>query len=342
MLRVIDNDHSDRNRILDKTWTSPFEVGYPLVVAGPYKSRSISRITGFKPALLRAWERRFGLLDPERTQGGHRLYSDDDLVLLLHIREALAAGRTIGELAQEGRSTLLASARADRPPGISPKTPISIPTTPPVLRPTGVRRRLVSAAVGIDPHAIRAALEDAFVQLDPDVVVHEILGPAARRIGELWEEGACSVAGEHLASAAIQDRLLQLIRRANLAAPLRAPEILFACFPDERHDLPGLIQAYAVARAGLQVTWLGATLPFPDLELAARVRRPAGLGLSVSIEAHWRAGRDELEDLLRALGDEVLVAVGGAGAPARDEDLEALGLVLQPTDLVGLVRARQR
>jgi len=76
-----------------------------------YKSRALTQLTGVSAELLRAWERRFGLLDPERTEGGHRLYTEDDLAVLGYIRSQLDAGRAIGGLAAEGRAALLAAAR---------------------------------------------------------------------------------------------------------------------------------------------------------------------------------------------------------------------------------------
>lgn len=72
---------------------------------------TISRLTGFKPELLRAWEHRHHLLAPARGAGGQRLYSDQDLALLHGVRALIAEGRSIGEIAALGRRQLLGLAR---------------------------------------------------------------------------------------------------------------------------------------------------------------------------------------------------------------------------------------
>ena len=79
---------------------------------GPYKIGTLSRLTGFSPLLLRAWERRFALLAPERGEGGQRLYTDDDLAVLRHVRALMDDGRSIGEIARSGRDALLATTAA--------------------------------------------------------------------------------------------------------------------------------------------------------------------------------------------------------------------------------------
>ncbi len=83
---------------------------------GPYKIGTLSRLTGFSPILLRAWERRFTLLVPERGEGGQRLYTDDDLAVLRRVRGLMDDGRSIGEIARAGRKALLHARRRPRPP----------------------------------------------------------------------------------------------------------------------------------------------------------------------------------------------------------------------------------
>lgn len=102
--------------------TRPRDRG-PCVEAGPFKMRTVSERTGISPALLRAWERRHGLLAPERTRGGHRLYSAEDLQLLARVKGLLDQGMSIGEVARLGRERLLAPA-----PESEPSSPVGIPS----------------------------------------------------------------------------------------------------------------------------------------------------------------------------------------------------------------------
>lgn len=112
-------------------------------MSGRYKMGTISELTGFKPELLRAWERRYKLLEPVRTEGGHRLYTDDDLLVLRHVRQAVDAGRSIGELAGGGRASLLAEARSastHRLPARAPQAEDGFPSNLPSLSPAQLDR----------------------------------------------------------------------------------------------------------------------------------------------------------------------------------------------------------
>src|SRR5437868_2058798 len=77
-----------------------------------HKIATVSRLTGFSPGVLRAWETRHKLLAPSRGPGGQRLYSDEDVAVLQGVRALLAEGRRIGEIAAGGRRQLLATAKS--------------------------------------------------------------------------------------------------------------------------------------------------------------------------------------------------------------------------------------
>ena len=185
-------------------------------MAGGYKTRTLCRLTGFKPELLRAWERRHALLAPDRSAGGHRLYTEDDLRLLLYVRARLDAGESIGEVAAAARAQLLVDAA-----GSAQATSAPSPGGLFAQEYAASADALVAAAVRIDPAGVQAALDGAFALGEPDAAVDFVLKPAARRIGDLWESGVCSVAGEHLASAIMRRRLLQLLHWASSAQVAR-------------------------------------------------------------------------------------------------------------------------
>lgn len=208
-----------------------------------YKMGTLARLTGLSPILLRAWERRHDLLEPERTAGGHRLYTEDDLRVLRRVQELLAQGRSIGEVAALGRATLLGVAA---PP---PRTRAHDEARGSI----GWREDLVQAAVEIDQRQVERALDEAFATLSPDRALVDVIEPALREVGELWAQGRCSVAGEHLISNAISGRLLRLLEAAN-AASVGGPSAVCACFPDEAHVLGALTVAYWLARRGRRVS----------------------------------------------------------------------------------------
>jgi DNA-binding transcriptional MerR regulator len=72
-----------------------------------YRIKAVSRMTGIRPELVRMWERRYGLFKPQRAGNRYREFDDEDVQLLLYLRQQIEQGRAIGELAAEGREALL-------------------------------------------------------------------------------------------------------------------------------------------------------------------------------------------------------------------------------------------
>jgi len=282
-----------------------------------HKTSIVVRLTGFSPELLRSWERRHSLLAPERTEGGHRLYTDDDLAVLAEVRRLRAQGRSIGAIAREGRAQLL-DLRRRRLSGEESSRPES-PRS-------GFRRLLTSKEL----QASRADLIRAAIQVDSDrfarsvgalkdggrprQFVPEILAPVSVRIGELWLEGVCSVAGEHMATSLIAGCLLELLAGQVAATPADSgSRIVCAGLPGERHENPGLFWALKQTWAGHRVVWLGIDLPLDELDRACELLLPAEVHLSVTLPRTLQACRSELRDFERRWSGRAVVRVGGAG-----------------------------
>ena len=285
---------------------------------GPYKMRTIARLTDFSPALLRAWERRHNLLHPMRGPGGHRLYTEDDLRVLLRVKELIQSGRSIGEISSVGRDTLLRQSNQ--------LVDVSAPDAPPKFEePTAevrdqlesVRKKIVQASLEMDSGALNRALDEAFARVSPDIVIFEVIQPCAREIGEIWVAGKCSVASEHLASGIFVHRLRKLVESAEPSGSDMRP-VIVSCFPDEYHQLGALVLAYQLCRNSLRVNFLGAALPFEDLEGACQVVQPAAVLLSVTRQAVYQVHRRGLHDSLRRLTSKSLVYIGGQGVPMED------------------------
>jgi len=296
--------------------------------AGKYKMGSISRKTGFSPMLLRAWERRHGLLEPERGSGGHRLYTEDDLQVLLHVKELLDQGSSIGEVALIGRDTLLAQRtresgqKTDAPDeNIADRTPI-------VGSEFGAYcRSIVDAAPKISRESLDRALDEAFARFSPDTVIHNVITPSAHEIGRLWMSGQLNVASEHLASDIFVQRIGKLLESAGLGLQ-RAPNVLCGCFPDENHRLGILILCYELTRKGVRIDFLGAAVPFEDLEQTIEVLRPRGVLLSVTRTVLFQTHRPRLIEAVRRHHNKTKFVIGGQGAPEVDPELTELGVEL--------------
>jgi len=295
---------------------------------GSYKMRTVSRMTGFPPVLLRAWESRHGILRPGRGEGGHRLYTDEDLLVLRRVRELRTEGRSIGEIALLGRSRLLAEARSGGGP--SPPATAIPPGAASMPGRDGDRwrREIVRAAGALDGSAIEAVLDEAFSILPSRQVVPGLIEPAAREIGDLWARGKLGVAAEHLATGIFQRRLMGLVARRRERG--QGGSVLCACFPGEDHGLPALLVAFHLADLGVPARFLGAGLPFADLEEAIDLVSPRAVCLSVTREPVFELNRSAFLDLVRRKGDRVRFIAGGQGVTGEVGDLTAAGVVVWP------------
>ncbi len=301
---------------------------------------SVIRMTGFTPSLLRAWEKRYDVLHPARALGGHRLYTEDDLKILFRIKSLIAQGRSIGEIALFGRENLLEALPAR---GMSGKESQSTgklaepwliereAESPPQGNSTVLNEQLekcsndiVEAAVAIDSVALEAALNQAFSIVPPDVVIREVLEPSATNIGELWTKGSCSVAGEHLASGIFIHHLQKLIESSRPQGR-SAPTAICACFPDEQHQIGTLVLAYYLCLHGISVSYLGASLPFEELEHACKLVAPRAVYLSVTRPVVFLTHRPRLLEMMARLNGKLDIYIGGGGIRAEDPELEQLG-----------------
>lgn len=295
---------------------------------GRYGISTLCRKTGMSPALLRAWEKRYRLLQPQRTEGGHRYYTDEDLCVLEQVSHMLDEGARIGEVAVLGRTELLA--RASRRPMLHAGVD-DIPDAEPDAIPSRLVNRLVEAAERYDAPSLDSLLDEVFARYSPIFVIRQILEPAARKVGDRWAEGCLSVASEHLFSGHLLRRLQRLVDWVPVTSP-SAPRALCACFPDENHEVGMLVVAYHLALAGSRVLYLGASLPIEDLERAMGVTRPQTVCLSVARGGLLEVHKPALLALVRRTGPGVRFLVGGAGAWPADADLQAAGVQVWAPD----------
>jgi methanogenic corrinoid protein MtbC1 len=296
-----------------------------------YKIGTLAKKTGFSPNLLRTWEKRYDFLKPLRGPGGQRLYPEEDLKLLLVIRSQLEKGRRIGELALLGRVKLLLTGDRSGGPPVGSRA---------IWEPQHISgqgehesfvRSIVDAACALDLSALTGSLDAAFSRLSPDVVVHEVIAAAMERIGSEWLKGQVTVAGEHMASSLIEFRLRNLFEASGPrlgSSPAKSPAIC-TCFPDEEHRIGILSVAYCLARQGLPVLYLGASLPFDALEMSINQAGAASVWLSVTSPHIYQRNRKQFMDLT-ASNPGVSFILGGQAVTAEDEQLREAGCHLCP------------
>jgi len=246
-------------------------------VRGRYKIKTIAELAGFSPTLLRAWERRYDILEPERTDSGHRLYTEDDLRVLREIKRRLDGGRTIGEVVAQGRPGLLGQPQA-----------VSL---------EALNRQLLQAALELDEVTLQRLLDQAFASFSTGAALELVLEAACQQMGGMWATGTANVAHEHLLSSVLGRRLQRLL---DFAGPVASRQALCACLPDETHELGIMVVTYRLRALGVGAICLGRGLPLADLADACRASSARQVFLSVSRTEVLDACLEDLGEIARA------------------------------------------
>ncbi len=276
--------------------------------------RVVATRTGLSVAVIRAWEKRYGAVDPGRSGGGQRLYSDADIERLSLLRRATLGGRPIGrvaELPDDELRELLAedqAALARRPDGGAAKGADTVPES--VSRQVEVlMARAVDAVEQLDRERLENVLRHAVIALGGATFADAVATPLLRQIGDRWQAGSLSPAHEHIASSAMRVTLEWLAQASNGHPKLK--RIVIATPSGERHELGAMLAAATAAAEGWSVTFLGADLPARDIAHAAQRIGAHAVALSVihgTAEAGWK---QEVAELRRLLPANVPIVVGG-------------------------------
>jgi MerR family transcriptional regulator, light-induced transcriptional regulator len=246
----------------------------------------LSRRVGVSPEVLRAWERRYGVLRPTRSEGGFRLYSTADEE---RVRRML-------ELQQQGLSPAVAARTAAiQDDGASAALPVHT-----------LRQALSDALDRFDEAAANRAFDRALGMLTLDTLLREIVLDYLADLGERWSAGLASVAQEHFATNVLRGRLLGLARDWGQGS---GPLALLACPPGELHDLGLICFGLALRARGWRIAFLGADTPADTLKHTADNLHPDLVVLTATTPQRLSRVRSEL----RELGDANRLAIAGAG-----------------------------
>ena len=278
-----------------------------------YNLKAVVRETGLKPDTLRAWERRYGLPTPNRSDGGHRLYSERDIQVLKWLMARQQAGLSISRAAELWqRLTDSGQNPAEMPEYATPARTAHTPLMLSGQALEDLRAAWVQACLGYDETRAEAALAQALAQSPVENVCLGLLVPGLAEIGDLWYRGQASPQQEHFASELAQRRIESLL--AATPSPVREGRILVACPPYERHTFMPLLLTLLLRRRGWSVTYLGADVPAAQFEETLDSVRPR-LCLMAAQTLHAAAQILPLAEILRARG--VPLAFGGTAFVLR-------------------------
>jgi DNA-binding transcriptional MerR regulator len=275
--------------------------------SGRLRIGEFSRRTGVSPELLRAWETRYGLMDPERTAGGLRLYSEEDARRVRVMSKQIASGLSAAEAAR-----------------------VALDSGIPDVTPDRVLADLDQTLGALDEPAAQVALDRAFRALPLDTVIVQVVLPFLRTLGERWAVGERTVAQEHFASNLIGGRLRALARGWGEG---RGPRALLACPPGEQHELGLLCFGLLLRERKWRIAYLGAATPMTDDAITDFA--PDVVVLTATAPQRLLDAADDI----RALGARARVVIGGAGA--SEALAERLGVEVLPSDILEAVHVLQ-
>jgi DNA-binding transcriptional MerR regulator len=227
-----------------------------------YNLKVVLKETGLAADTLRAWERRYGLPVPQRSAGGHRMYSQRDIETIKWLMARQAEGLSISRAVDlwNEHSASGADPLADFPP-LASSTPQTLPAIylSPDTNLDSVRSQWIAACLNFSESKAEQALNQAFSMFPVEAVCMDVLQKGMAEIGGLWYEDRVSVQQEHFASGLAMRRLDALLSAS--PAPSRTQTVLVGCPPNEWHTFTSLLLSLLLRRRGLNVIYLGANVP---------------------------------------------------------------------------------
>lgn len=268
-----------------------------------YRIGTVSRLTGLSADVVRVWERRYGAISPQRSEGGSRLYSDADIARLRRLRQAVDMGHAIGQVARLPESeldtlsnrnvTLTAAGQAEADPYAQ------------------TRSRFIEAVNRFDVVTADEEIRKAATLFPPRIIVKNIVSPILQEIGERWAHREFGIAQEHVATNLLRNLLSSLFR---LYPPDdEAETIVLATTNGERHEFGILIAALIAATRGWRVVYLGIDLPATEIIRTVKSVKARVLAISVVNSLNPLTG-DELNLIAASLPQNTRVWIGGAEA----------------------------
>jgi DNA-binding transcriptional MerR regulator len=231
-----------------------------------FNLKAVLQETNLAADTLRAWERRFGMPTPQRTAGGHRLYSQYDIEtikwLMARQAEGLSISRAVDMWNEKTASGLDPLAGGGPTAFSSPQSTLAIASSETNL--DALRAQWIAACLNFSEAAAEQILNQAFSMYPVEAVCMDVLQKGLSELGGLWYAGEASAQQEHFASGLAIRRLDSLI--GGTPAPTRNQTVLVGCPSNEWHTFTPLHLALLLRRRGLNVIYLGANVPAERFE----------------------------------------------------------------------------
>lgn len=283
-----------------------------MMESGIFPISTVSELTGVNPVTLRAWERRYGLVQPERTESGHRVYNQADINRIRHILELLDMGMSIGRVHQ---------AMLDDVAGET-----TVETRDPWVE---YRDAILTAVSRFDEAVLEDKYNEAMALYPVDVITRQLLTPLLHELGERWQSSCTGIAEEHFFSVFMRNKLGARFHHRNIQNT--GPLLVAACLPNEQHEFGLLLFSLAAHTRGYRLILLGANMPLNEIPMVVSRTGADGIVLSGSLAMEPDPFEHEFTELVQ--DSRVPVFIGGNTSRYHSEIITASGAFPVGNDL---------
>jgi len=275
---------------------------------------TVSTMTGVNPVTLRAWERRYGLIKPNRTESGHRLYSDEDVDRIKLILQLIDEGIAISRVKEA-----LKIATDDQEKDLDGSSHW-----------TQYQEDMLRGVNNFDEAVLEATYNEAMSLYPVDVVTKQLLLPLLEKLGQRWMHVSTGIAEEHFFSVFMRNKLGARFHHQNQKN--RGPRLIAACLPGEQHEFGLLLFSLAAHARGYRIILLGADMPIEQLAEVVHRSNSDGVVLSGSVDINEGKLHTHLKNLIE--DTNVPVWVGGKTSDRLSDEIESSGAHVLGHDLI--------
>lgn len=284
-------------------------VGYPI--------RVVAQRTGLSGAVIRAWERRYGAVEPQRSPAGQRVYGETDVQRLQLLAELVRTGRSISSIAELPTGELeelLAGERAEA--GRTPST-----SGPALDR---LREEALRLVEGLRPDDLERLLTRSALAYRTDEFIRVLLVPLLAEIGIAWQSGRLGPSSEHVASVTIR-RFLEWLT-SSIQVEENAPLVVTGTPTGQRHEFGALLAGVVAAEEQWRVRFLGPDLPASEIAKGAGAFGADAVALSALFPPMERLAVEDVAQLRSMLPARIPIIIGGPASAVHADEWPELGI----------------
>ncbi len=244
-----------------------------------FNMKAMVQLSGIAAPTLRAWERRYAILSPERARNAYRLYSERDIAIIRWLKERVDTGMSISQAAALFRHFEEEQQQLQNGQQVVASQGANFVLEPYDLR--FAQERLLAAFNSLDEASANQLMASMLAIYPLEQLCAELIKPTLWEVGRLWEQGQITVSIEHFASAFFRSLLTNLFHAMPPVAT--GPLVIICCAPGEEHELAALMLSLLLRRAGLHIAYLGQSIEINGLLQTVRQLSPALVCISATL-----------------------------------------------------------